>query len=151
MEFVHKDNSPKARVTSVRVNWYYRPRDVQRSHNDTRLVYATMHSDICPISSLRGKCTILHRAEIDDMDEFRRQKDHFWFNQVFDRFIHRWYEAVPTKHVINVPDNVKKALDDCWKYVCVEASRMKELTSNAKKCKTLRRPLCKVSTAFRAF
>ncbi|KAF1932306.1 uncharacterized protein M421DRAFT_98456 [Didymella exigua CBS 183.55] len=135
MEFIHKDNDPKLRVDSLRVNWFYRPRDVGRYNNDTRLVYATMHSDLCPIASLRGKCNILHRSEIGDLDEYRKGKDSFWFNQVFDRFIHRWYDVIPTSQVINVPVKVKKALDERWKYICLETSRVKELTSAVKSCK----------------
>ncbi|EUC36645.1 hypothetical protein COCCADRAFT_2301 [Bipolaris zeicola 26-R-13] len=135
MEFIHVDNDPKKRVESLRVNWFYRPRDVQRYNNDTRLVYATMHSDLCPIASLRGKCQILHRSEIGDLDEYRKTKDSFWFNQVFDRFIHRWYDVIPVSSVINVPDKVKKALDERWKYICLETSRVKELTSAVKSCK----------------
>ncbi|KAJ8112153.1 hypothetical protein OPT61_g5411 [Boeremia exigua] len=135
MEFIHKDNDPKLRVDSFRVNWFYRPRDVGRYNNDTRLVYATMHSDVCPIASLRGKCKILHRSEIGDLDEYRKGKDSFWFNQVFDRFIHRWYDVIPTSQVINVPVKVKRALDERWKYICLETSRVKELTSAVKSCK----------------
>jgi hypothetical protein len=136
MEFIHEDaEKPNSRIDSMRVNWYYRPRDVQRHQSDTRLVYATMHSDICPLTSLRGKCQIVHRADIKDMDEYRKNKDSFWFNQAFDRFIHRWYEVVPTKQVINVPERVKKALDERWKYVICEAARAKELTSEVKTCK----------------
>ena len=73
--------------------------------------------------------------EIDDLDEFRKTKDSFWFNQVFDRFIHRWYDVIPTSQVINVPEKVKKALDERWKYICLETSRVKELTSAVKTCK----------------
>lgn len=136
MEFIHADNhNSKTPISSIRVNWYYRPRDVQRHQIDTRLVYATMHSDACPITSLRGKCTILHRHEIKDMDAYRRQKDAFWFNQAFDRFIHRWYDVVPTKEIINVPEKVKKVLDERWKYIICEATRTKELTSEVKTCK----------------
>jgi len=135
MEFCHDGDNPKAPVDSLRVNWYYRPRDVQRYNNDTRLVYATMHSDICPITSLRGKCRILHRSEIKDLDEFRKTPDSFWYNQCFDRFIIRYYEVIPTSTVINVPQKVKAVLDERWKYVVVEAARAKELTSAAKSCK----------------
>ncbi|EOD48734.1 putative phd finger and bah domain protein [Neofusicoccum parvum UCRNP2] len=91
--------------------------------------------DICPLTSLRGKCYIRHRSDIADFDEFRKTKDSFWFNQVFDRFIHRWYEVIPVSQVINVPEKVKKALDERWKFVVVETSRVKELTSAVKTCK----------------
>ncbi|KAF2498439.1 hypothetical protein BU16DRAFT_615480 [Lophium mytilinum] len=135
MEFLHVDNKASAPVDSMRCNWYYRPRDVLRYNNDTRIVYSTMHSDICPITSLRGRCKIVHRSEIKDLDEYRKTKDSFYFIQVFDRFIHRWYEAIPTSSVINVPEKVKKALDERWKYLVVEAARVKELTSAVKTCK----------------
>jgi len=136
MEFRHKETDDVATpVEALRINWVYRPRDVLRFSNDTRLVYATMHSDICPLTSLRGKCKVLHRSEIENLDEYRKERDAFWFNQCFDRFIHRWYEVVPVSQVINVPEKVKKALDERWKYVVVEATRVKELTSDVKSCK----------------
>jgi hypothetical protein len=135
MEFLHVDNKPNLPIDSMRCNWYYRPRDVLRYNNDTRCVYGTMHSDICPITSLRGQCNIVHRTEIQNLDEYRKTKDSFYFTQVFDRFIHRWYEVIPTSAVINVPEKVKKALDERWKFVIVETSRVKELTSAVKTCK----------------
>lgn len=136
MEFLHIEaNNPSSPVDSMRVNWYYRPRDVQRFNSDTRLAYGTMHSDMCPITSLRGKCTIKHRSEIEDLDAYRKERDSFYFVQVFDRFIKRWYECIPVSHIINVPDKVKKALDERWKFVVVETGRVKELTSAVKTCK----------------
>ncbi|KKY26086.1 putative phd finger and bah domain protein [Diplodia seriata] len=119
MEFLHTDSeNPASPVDSLRVNWFYRPRDVLRYNNDTRLVYGTMHSDICPLTSLRGKCVIRHRSEVSDLEEFRRNKDSFWYNQVFDRFIHRWYEVIPVSQVINVPEKVKRANDSVECAVC---------------------------------
>lgn len=136
MEFLHvRSDDPTSPIDSLRVNWYYRPRDVQRFNNDSRLVYGTMHSDMCPITSLRGKCNIKHRAEIEDLDAFRKERDSFYFSQVFDRFIHRWYECIPVSQIINVPERVKKALDERWKFVVVEIGRVKELTSAVKTCK----------------
>ncbi|KAF2771935.1 hypothetical protein EJ03DRAFT_325177 [Teratosphaeria nubilosa] len=136
MEFLHVDNdNPSSPVDSIRVNWYYRPRDVQRFNSDSRLVYATMHSDMCPITSLRGRCTIKHKSEIADLDAFRKERDSFYFSQVFDRFIRRWYECIPVKQIINVPEKVKKALDERWKFIVVEIGRVKELTSAVKTCK----------------
>ncbi|GAB7364136.1 hypothetical protein MBLNU230_g4687t1 [Neophaeotheca triangularis] len=135
MEFLHEDNNPMKPVDSIRVNWFYRPRDVMRSTADSRLLYATMHSDTSPISSLRGKCTIKHKSEISDLDAYRKERDSFYFIQVFDRFIRRWYECIPTSQIINVPEKVKKALDERWKFVAVEIGRVKELTSAVKTCK----------------
>ena len=135
MEFLHTSNDRNMPVDAVRVNWYYRPRDIQRKATDTRLVFASMHSDTCPLTSLRGKCQISHRSAITDLDEYRKIKDNFWYDKMFDRYIHRYYEIIPTSQVINVPARVKKVLDERWKYIIVETSRGKELTSAIKSCK----------------
>jgi hypothetical protein len=136
MEFLHvRSEDPTSPVDAIRVNWYYRPRDIGRFNSDSRLLYATMHSDICPLTSLRGKCMIKHRSEIDDLEVYRKERDAFYFVQVFDRFIRRQYECIPVAQIINVPEKVKKALDERWKYVVVEIGRVKELTSAVKTCK----------------
>ncbi|KAI9843851.1 MAG: putative PHD type zinc finger protein with BAH domain-containing protein [Thelocarpon superellum] len=135
MELLHADNDHNLPVDSIRVNWYYRPRDIQRKVTDTRVVFASMHSDTCPLTSLRGKCRIQHRSEIEDIDEYRKTKDCFWYEKMFDRYIHRYYEVIPTSQVINVPVKVKRVLDERWRFVIVEIGRGKELTSAVKSCK----------------
>lgn len=135
MEFLHAKNDHSLPIDSLRVNWYYRPRDIQRKVNDTRVVFASMHSDTCPLTSLRGKCRILHRSDISDLDEYRKTKDNFWYEKMYDRYIHRYYEVIPTAQVINVPERVKRVLDERWKFVIVEIGRGKELTSAVKSCK----------------
>ncbi|KAG8526969.1 uncharacterized protein KY384_008398 [Bacidia gigantensis] len=135
MEFLHVDNDRNLPVDSLRVNWYFRPKDVQRKVNDTRVVFASMQSDTCPITSLRGKCHVMHKSEIEDIDLYRKIKDSFYYEKMFDRYIHRYYEVVPTHSVINVPAKVKKVLDERWKYVVVEIGRGKDLTSAIKSCR----------------
>ena len=135
MEFLHIDNDLSQPVDALRVNWYLRPRDMQRKVNDTRVVFASMQSDTCPITSLRGKCHITHRNDIHDLDQYRKIQDSFWYEKLFDRYIHRYYEVIPTSQVINVPAKVKKVLDERWKFVIVEIGRGKELTSAIKSCK----------------
>lgn len=135
MEFLPAKDKPAGWVEAIRVNWYYRPRDIQRIVVDTRLVFASMHSDTCPLGSLRGKCQILHLSEIPDFEEHRKTRDCFWYDKMFDRYIHRYYDVIPTSKVINVPANVKKVLDERWKFVLVEVGRRKELTSAVKTCK----------------
>lgn len=135
MEFLHVDNILSQPVDALRVNWYLRPRDIPRKINDYRMVYATMQTQTCPISSLRGKCRVLHKNDISDLDAYKKDPDSFWYDKMFDRYIHRYYEVVPTSQVINVPANVKKVLDERWKFVVVEVGRGKELTSAIKSCK----------------
>ncbi|PYH36714.1 DNA-binding E3 ubiquitin-protein ligase SNT2 [Aspergillus neoniger CBS 115656] len=135
MEFLPSKDAPSGPIEALRVNWYYRPRDIQRKVADTRLVFASMHSDTCPLTSLRGKCQIQHLSEITDIDTYRKTRDCFWYDKMFDRYIHRYYDVIPTSKVINVPGNVKKVLDQRWKFVLVEIGRRKELTSAVKTCK----------------
>src|SRR5436190_12289560 len=135
MEFLPSKDNPSGPIETLRVNWYYRPRDIQRKVADMRLVFASMHSDTCPLTSLRGKCQILHQSEIKNLEEYRKTKDCFWFEKMYDRYIHRYYEVIPTSRVINVPQHVKKVLDERWKFVLVEMGRRKELTSAVKTCK----------------
>lgn len=126
---------PRSPVVSMLVNWFYRPRDISRYSSDARFLFASMQSDESPLSSLRGKCQIKHRTEIKDVEEYRRQRDSFWFIQLYDRYSHRPYEMIPSGAVINVPPNIKKAIDDQWKFLVVEPVRQKELTSAVKLCK----------------
>ena len=128
-------NDPRSPVVSILVNWFYRPRDISRYSSDPRFLFASMQSDQSPLSSLRGKCFIKHRSEIQDLDEYRRVRDSFWFMQLYDRYSRRPYEMVPANTIINVPPNVKKAIDDHWKFLVLEPARQRELTSAVKLCK----------------
>ena len=135
MEFVHAGNNSSKPIDLLRINWMYRPRDIGRKQTDTRLVFASMHSDTCPLTSLRGKCVIKHLSDIPNLDDYRKEKDSFYYSQMYDRYIHRYYDVIPTSKVINVPEHVKKVLDERWKYIIVELGRGKEFTSAVKSCK----------------
>lgn len=135
MEFLHVNNDPTQPIDALRLNWYYRPKDIGRKVNDTRQVFASMHSDISPLTSLRGKCQIKHKSEVEKLDELRKSPDCFWYEKLYDRYIHRFYDVIPTSQVINVPVEVKKVLDERWKFILVELGRGKELTSAVKSCK----------------
>ena len=135
MEFLHTSNDPSLPIDSIRVNWYYRPKDIQRKVTDTRVLFASMHSDSCPLAAVRGKCFISHRSEVKDVDEYRKQRDSFYFEKMFDRYIHRYYDVIPTTMVRNVPEKVRKVLVERWKYLLVEPQRAKELCSQMKECK----------------
>ena len=135
MEFLHAKNDTSGPIDALRINWYYRPKDIGRKVQDTRLVFATMHSDISPLTSLRGKCHIRHKTEIVDMAAYKRAPDSFWYEKLYDRYIQKNYEVIPTAQIINVPEHVKRVLDERWKYILVEQGRGKELTSAVKTCK----------------
>jgi hypothetical protein len=135
MEFLHLNNDLKGPIEQIRVNWFYRPRDIHRRGIDSRYLFATMHSEISPITSLRGKCSILHRSEIKDTEEYRKLKDSFWYDKLFDRYIMRFYDVIPTSAVVNVPPKIKRVLDEQWRFLAVEPIRAKELTSAAQSAK----------------
>ncbi|KAF5514537.1 E3 ubiquitin-protein ligase SNT2 [Colletotrichum fructicola] len=135
MEFLHTQNDNTKPVDALRINWFYRPKDIGKKVNDTRLVFATMHSDISPLTALRGKCHIKHKAEIPNMDEYRKKSDCFWYEKLYDRYIQKNYDLIPTSTIVNVPERVKKVLDERWKFVIVEQGRGKEFTSAVKSCK----------------
>lgn len=136
MEFLHAQNDKSKPVDALRLNWFYRQKDMGKPKgNDTRHVWATMHSDISPLTALRGKCTIKHRAEIPSLHEYKKTPDSFWFEKLYDRYIQKNYDLIPTGKIVNVPEKVKKVLDECWKFVIVEQGRGKELTSAVKLCK----------------
>jgi BAH domain. len=135
MELLPSKTKESGVIEALRVNWYYRPRDIQRHSADTRYLYASMHSDTCPLSSLRGKCQIRHVTEITDMNVYKKSRDCFWYDKMFDRYIHRLYDVIPTKDVVNVPPNVKRVLDDRWRFILVEIGKGKELTGAVKTCK----------------
>jgi hypothetical protein len=134
MEFLHASDDPHAPIDSVRVNWFYRPKDIGRRVQDTRLVFASMHSDTCPLISIRGKCSIQHVSNIDNLEQHRKQKNSFWFDKLYDRYMQRHYEVVPTHKVVNVPQRVKEVLDTRWKFVLIEVGRSKDLTNPSKRC-----------------
>lgn len=118
----------------IKVNWYYRPRDILKNSSDSRLLYASMHTDLCPMSSFRGKVTVMHRDEIKDIVEYRCQPRHYWFEKLFDRYMIKYYDILPTFRLINLPANYQKALIKRFKYVFVEAGRGDDLLVTPKNC-----------------
>lgn len=135
MVFLHAKSDPTQPVDALRINWFYRPKDIGKKVQDTRMLFATMHSDVSPLTALRGKCIVKHRAEITSMDAYRKNPDSFWFDKMYDRYIQKHYEVIPTCQIVNVPERVKKMLDKHWKYILYEQGRGKELTSAVKSCK----------------
>lgn len=49
-----------------KIQWYYRPRDISKSTSDSRLLYASMHTDTCPLLSFRGVVTVKHKQDIEN-------------------------------------------------------------------------------------
>lgn len=118
------------------VNWFYRPKDISKHVADSRLLYATMHSDICSLQSMRGKCTVTHRTDIIDIEDYRTKPNHFYFTQFYDRYILRFYEIVPTHTMVNIPKEVCQVLCERFKYAIMEINRKQEFCEPPKECVT---------------
>ncbi|KAF9906089.1 putative PHD type zinc finger protein with BAH domain-containing protein [Linnemannia zychae] len=125
----------KGKPLHVRIGWFYRPKDVMaRRNHDPRLLVATMHSDMNPLTSIRGRCTVTHQAYIKDLDAYKKKPDHFYYNQLFDRYIHRFYDVLPVDSVRNLPPDVAEELTRRYQYIVVEAGTASEYTDAHRVC-----------------
>ncbi|KNC99032.1 DNA-binding E3 ubiquitin-protein ligase SNT2 [Spizellomyces punctatus DAOM BR117] len=117
--------------TVARIGWFYRPKDVlpggRGKKHDPRLLLASMHSDINPISSIRGKCKVEHISHVKDMEQWRAEEDCFYYDQLYDRYTHRVYDVVPLELVKNLPREVSRALSD-YQFILVEAGKASDFT-----------------------
>lgn len=135
--FVRKDKtstSKEAQNYLFKINWYYRPRDFSRKSSDSRLLFATMHSDTCPIQSYRGMVTIRHKQEVEDIDAFRSLPNHFYFDKLYDRYMMKTYDVLPTDKLIHLPRNYHAALNKRFPFIFVESGRGSDLLASPKNC-----------------
>ncbi|KAL1923433.1 uncharacterized protein VTP21DRAFT_8413 [Calcarisporiella thermophila] len=132
MEFV---KLPQNKELQARIAWFYRLKDVfHRKHYDSRQLVATMHSDLNPVSSIRGKCVVTHQHYITDLDAYRHLDDHFYYSQLLDRYIQRLFEVLPCETVRNVPMHISKALRERYQYIVVEPSKAADFTTAHVEC-----------------
>lgn len=108
MQFLHPEDAPKGEeskkylYTRVRLAWYYRPSDVSdRPVADPRLLLAAIYSEVCDINQLRGKCHVVHRDKISDLSGWKKRPDRFYFNRLFDPYIKKEFEVIPSTDVRN--------------------------------------------------
>ncbi|TPX60050.1 hypothetical protein PhCBS80983_g02085 [Powellomyces hirtus] len=122
---------PGKQQTFVKLGWFYRPKDVlpggNKKNHDPRLLLASMHSDINPVSSIRGKCRVSHIHHVKDLDQWKEEDDCFYYEQLYDRYTHRVYDVVPLELVMNLPTEVSRALCD-YKFILVESGKASDFT-----------------------
>lgn len=132
MEFC---TSTKRKGLQARIAWFNRPKDViNRKSADPCLLVATMHSDINPVSSIRGKCSVAHKNHVVHLDQYRKQQDNFYYNQLYDRYIQRVYDVVPCETVQNLPMDTLDALKQRYAFIVVEQGKAAELTVARRNC-----------------
>nr|AAN75157.2 ZNF1 [Cryptococcus neoformans var. grubii] len=142
IEFLPPHTSPKkgSRVAPssdimVRLALYYRPSDISaRNFADARLLLAAIHTDIQPISNVRGKCYVRHKDRIPDLLEWKRLPDHFYFSKFFDPYIKREFEVIRTVNVNNIPSTVKDVLMRRYEYLITEREMVADLTDDFRIC-----------------
>lgn len=140
MGFQQKPNQQGRLVNHVRANLFFRMRDLtHRLNNDPRLLVATMHSDLFPVSTIRGKCRVKHRDLISngsapELTAWKRNDDHFYFFQLFDRYIHRFYDVIPTYKVKNAPEDVLNVLRERYSFIVAEMSMSADLCDALRGC-----------------
>lgn len=124
----------------VRANLYLRVRDVShRVTNDPRLLLATMHSDLFALDNVRGLCEVRHRELIGDgsapdITAWKRRDDHFYFHQLYDRYIHRFYDVIPMSKIKNAPADVLLALNARYSFVVAEVGMAADLCDALRGC-----------------
>ncbi|KAJ2880000.1 putative PHD type zinc finger protein with BAH domain-containing protein [Coemansia aciculifera] len=121
----------------VRLAWFQRPRDlpiVRARTKDERMLVATMHSDINPVNAIKGKCLVRHTAEISDMSSWKSRSDHYYYNQLFDRYSTRLYDIIPVSQIRNAPQNVLQKLRDTYEFIFAESQKITDLLSTRRAC-----------------
>lgn len=139
MDFVAGKTESNAQV-NVRANVFLRMRDLtHRANNDSRLLVATMHADLYPVSAIRGKCRVKHRDLIcngstPELAAWKRRDDHFYYYQLYDRYIHRFYDVIPSWKVKNAPDAVLETLREKYSFIVAEVGISSDLCDALRGC-----------------
>lgn len=141
-----------AKQYQFQVQWFYRPRDISKFSNDSRLLYASMHSDTCPLASFRGLVTVRHKLDIEASHEeegrspspasaletYTSEPNCFYFDKLFDRYMVKFYDIIPTSTLLaESPDSqcprYLEALHKRFEYVFVETLRSKTFVESFSK------------------
>ncbi|KAG7094162.1 hypothetical protein E1B28_007773 [Marasmius oreades] len=142
MEFLRPEGKTGAEgesfhYTRVRLAWYYRPSDVSdRPVNDSRLLLAAIYSEVCDINQIRAKCHVVHRDKISDLAGWKKRPDRFYFNRLFDPYIKKEFEVIPSIDIRNIPEDVRNTLICRYEYVVAEKEVIPDLTDSIRLCQS---------------
>lgn len=122
---------------TFQIQWFYRPRDISKSSVDSRILFASMHTDTCPLNSFRGVAIVKHRQEIESLDEYLKLPNRFFFDKLYDRYMIKFYDILSTKYLRDISQNEKShsfllALNKRFEYIFVEPSMTKFLINGLK-------------------
>lgn len=132
---------------AFQIQWFYRPRDISKFTSSSRLLFASMHSDTCPLESFRGLVKVRHKQDIEDdyklpsaasksqnnlsslsaLEDYTQQPNSFYFDKLFDRYMMKFYDVILTASLTKNIDyksskciNFLKALNKRYEYIFVE-------------------------------
>lgn len=117
------------------VQWFYRPRDINKSSLELRLLFASMHSDTCPVTSYRGKVSVRHKLEFKEaqLEQYVATPNCFYFDKLFDRYMLKFYDIIKTSQLLEYIDNAANnsrhyilALIKRFEFVFMELIRTKQ-------------------------
>ncbi|KAI5965933.1 SNT2 [Candida pseudojiufengensis] len=136
------------------INWFYRPRDITKNSADSRLLFATMDSDVCPLSSFRGLVSVELKQDIEDSyaaksrkqlspgisptEAYAQSPNCFYFDKLYDRYMIRSYDVLSTKNLLQYAKKDSKsrhylmALNKRFSYIFCESTRTKSLINSFK-------------------
>lgn len=133
------------------IQWFYRPRDISKNTRDSRLLFASMHSDTCPLSSYRGMAVVKHRLDVETyyvpppnqsqyttaIEFYSSFPNCFYFDKLFDRYMIKFYDIIKTSTLLEYVDNKANnsqnyllALNKRFEFVFMEGSRTKQFINN---------------------
>lgn len=152
-----QENIVSPKDYSFFIQWFYRPRDILRSTSDSRLLYASMHSDTCPIQSFRGTVTVKHKLDIEyeyskkvsgkneenspspglsPLELYSQNPNCFYFDKLFDRYMVKFYDVILTSSLLRTASknesNSKhylKALHKRFEFIFVEKTVSKSFVN----------------------
>lgn len=139
MDFVSTSENGNDNL-QVRANIFLRMRDLtHRAYNDPRLLVATMHAELYPVEAIRGKCRVMHRDLVSngstpELAAWKRRDDHFYYHQLYDRYIHRFYDVIPTWKVKNAPESVLETLREKYSFIVAETGISADLCDALRGC-----------------
>ncbi|PIA15405.1 hypothetical protein COEREDRAFT_16103 [Coemansia reversa NRRL 1564] len=121
----------------VRLAWLQRARDLPVTRvraKDTKLLAATMTSDLNPVSAIKGKCYVRHVSEIADLRTWKALPDHYFYTQLFDRYSTRLYDIIPVSQIRNAPQEVLQKLLYTYEFIFAETQKINDLVSTRRAC-----------------
>jgi hypothetical protein len=86
------------------------------------------------VKSITGKCTINHIHDIPNLENYKKQDDAFYYNQLYDRYAQRVYDVIPISRALSLPLDVRRKLVRQYAFLVVETERSANVKADLKKC-----------------